>query len=285
MTNIQEFLRKYFHVFVLLLLIVFAFLLIQNSMSYQHFRFAQIAQSFIGPIDKMCYNITRFFSLSSENEALVQQNTDLLRERDNNFLLMDDSVYTAEQTSFDTLGKIISKKQLYDYLSATVIFNTTSKKHNYLLIDKGANDSIYPDMAVIAPQGVVGVVSEVSDNFSTVISLLHPNSRVSARIMPINQIGTIIWGNNNPDFGYLTDIPQHLKVSIGDSVFTSGFSNVFPPNILIGTVVDKIDNSKNTFLTIKIKFSVPFNNVNNVYLIKNIYKEEIDKLKTNFIDE
>ena len=85
--------------------------------------------------------------------------------------------------------------------------------------------------------------------------------------------------------GYLVDIPQHLTVNIGDSVFTSGYSNVFPANILIGTVAKKMDNAKNTFLTIKVKFATNFNNINSVYLVKNLYKAEIDSLKKNFKNE
>jgi rod shape-determining protein MreC len=74
-------------------------------------------------------------------------------------------------------------------------------------------------------------------------------------------------------------------VNIGDSIFTSGFSNVFPANILIGTVVKKMDNAKNTFLTIKVKFATNFNHLNTVYLVSNIYKSEIDSLKKNFKNE
>jgi len=140
-------------------------------------------------------------------------------------------------------------------------------------------------MAVLSPAGVAGFVSDVSENFSTVISLLNPHAQVSARIMPINQVGTVVWVDADPSVAQVIAIPQHLIVSMGDSVFTSGYSDVFPKDILIGTVIEKYDNPNNTFLTIKIRLATDFRNLYNVYLISNLYKPELDALKSNFKNE
>jgi len=249
-------------------------------MYYQRFVISTAAQRITGPINNYWSKVIQHFSLFKENEWLVQQNILLLREMNNNFIIVDDSTYTVEQHDFQ-----INKRRLYDYGYADVIYNTTHKKHNYMIIGKGKQDGIYSDMAVISAQGVVGIVNDVSDHFASVITLLHPDSRVSAKIMPINQIGTVVWLANDPTIGELIDIPQHLSVNIGDSVFTSGYSNLFPGDILIGTVVEKFDNSKNTFLTIKIKFATYFNNINTVYVVSNIYKPELDSLKSKFKNE
>ena len=105
------------------------------------------------------------------------------------------------------------------------------------------------------------------------------------RSMPVNQIGTVIWEDNNPEEVSLHDIPQHLAVNIGDSVFTSGFSNVFPKDIFIGIVTEKETSSNNNFLNIKLKLATNLNRINTVYLIENIHKNEIDSLKSNFKHE
>lgn len=204
-----------------------------------------------------------------------------MQQNGNNFYELDDSTYTV--MSNDSIVR--RRKQLYDYTTATVIYSSTNKKHNYLLIDKGIRDSIYPDMGVISPYGVVGVVNEVSENFASVISLLHPMSRISAKILPANQIGAIVWEGGDPNYGYLLDIPIHMEVNIGDSIYTSGFSNVFPKEILIGTVAEKKEQAQSTFQNIKVRFSVPFNKVDNVYLVKNLYKTELDTLKKHFENE
>lgn len=284
MNTLREFFNKFFHVIVFVALLVTSIVLIYNSMNYQRFVLATTTQSITGPINKSWSKVLRHFQFSEENENLMQQNLQLLREKPNIFIYSEDSLYSFSVSDTNKYGKKVEKR-MYDYFTAHVIYNTTNKKHNYIIIDKGLKDGVTTDMAVLSAQGVVGVVNDVSENFSSIIPLLNPNSRISAKIMPINQIGTVVWEDNDPELGYLVDIPQHLTVNIGDSVFTSGFSNVFPANILIGTVVNKYDNAKNTFLTIKVKFSTNFNNINSVYLVKNLYKSELDSLKKNFKNE
>lgn len=284
MNTLREFFNKFFHVIVFVVLLVTSIVLIYNSMNYQRFVLATTTQSITGPINKSWSKVLRHFQFSEENENLMQQNIQLLREKENLFIYSEDSLYSHSVSDTNKYGNKVEKR-MYDYFTAHVIYNTTNKKHNYIIIDKGLKDGVTTDMAVLSAQGVVGVVNDVSENFSSIIPLLNPNSRISAKIMPINQIGTVVWEDNDPELGYLVDIPQHLTVNIGDSVFTSGYSNVFPANILIGTVVNKYDNAKNTFLTIKVRFSTNFNNINSVYLVKNLYKSELDSLKKNFKNE
>jgi len=174
---------------------------------------------------------------------------------------------------------------MYEYTSASVVFSTINKTYNYIIIDKGRKSGVVTDMAVVSSKGVVGVVSDVSENFSTVLSLLNPYSRISAKIIPINQIGTVVWMDDDPTIAQVIHIPQHLMISEGDSVVTSGYSDVFPNGLLIGTVIEKFDNVNNTFLTIKIKLATDFRNLDNVYLISNLYKPELDDLKSRFKNE
>lgn len=253
-------------------------------MNYQRFVLTTTSHFITDPVNKSWSKVLRHFQFADENEFLIQQNLQLLREKDNVFIFKEDSVYTVFVKDTNQYGNLVVKR-MYDYLTAHVIYNTTNKKHNYIIIDKGYKDGITYDMAVLSAQGVVGVVNEVSENVTSIIPLLNPNSRISAKIMPINQIGTVVWEDNDPEMGYLVDIPQHLTVNIGDSIFTSGYSNVFPAQILIGTVINKFDNAKNTFLTIKVKFATNFKNLNSVYLVKNLYKNEVDSLKKNFKNE
>ena len=284
MNTLRDFLNKYFHIIIFVALLVTSIVFIYNSMNYQRFVLKSTTHFITDPVNKSWSKVLRHFSYAEENEFLIQQNLQLLREKENMFIFKEDSLYLKYVKDTNQYGNLVVKR-MYDYLTAHVIYNTTNKKHNYIIIDKGYKDGITNDMAVLSAQGVVGVVNEVSENVTSIIPLLNPNSRISAKIMPINQIGTVVWEDNDPEMGYLVDIPQHLTVNIGDSIFTSGYSNVFPAQILIGTVVQKYDNAKNTFLTIKVKFATNFNHLNTVYLVKNLYKNEVDSLKKNFKNE
>lgn len=282
MNNLIEFFKKNFHYFLLAILLVLSFVMMGKSMAYSKYKFAKLCQNTIGPIQKNWAEMMHRFSLGEENDHLTQQNIELMREHDNMFVWKEDTTLTM-MSNTDSLHP--KSMRLYDYTYAHVIFKTTDQAFNYLIIDKGSEDGISRDMAVICPQGVVGVVSDVSEHFSSIIPILHPDSRISATVSPINQVGTVVWEGNNPQVAYLENIPQHLEINIGDSVLTSGFSNIFPKGLLIGTVKEVATGKNASFLTIKVKLAADFNRLNTVYLIENLYKSEIDNLKANFKNE
>jgi rod shape-determining protein MreC len=279
MNSFKDLLKRYFHLFVFATLLVFSFILIYKNNNYQHFVISTIAHNFTGPVQKFSSFFYRQFTYPKENAYLLKQNADLWREKKNMFIYINDSVDSV----FEGKGKY--KLRMYDVSTAHVVFSTINKTHNYIIINRGRKNGVTPDMAVLSPNGVAGVVSDVSDNFSTIISLLNPNSRVSAKIVPINKIGTVVWMDSDPSIAQVIDIPQHLMVAIGDSVVTSGYSDVFPKDILIGTVIEKFDNPNNTFLTIKIRLATDFRNLYNVTLLSNLYKPELDSLKSKFKNE
>jgi len=270
MNNLKGLIKRYFHLLVFLVLQILAFILIYNNNNYQHFAISTAAQEITGPVQNVANLFYKQFRYAEVNENLIKQNTELLRDKESMFIFSDTSVHPV----------FSSKRRMYDLTTAHVIFNTMNKTNNYIIIDKGKKDGITPDMAVLSPSGVVGVVSDVSSHFSTVISLLNQNSRVSAKIIPINQIGIVVWVDNDPTIAQVIDIPQHLMVEVGDSVVTSGYSDVFPKDILLGTVIEKFDNPNNTFLTIKIRLATDFRNLHNIFIVTNLYKSELDDLKS-----
>ena len=253
-------------------------------MNYPGFAIARATKVLITPINRMCYSVIRHFNYSKENQYLTEQNLALMNAQEGNFLISNDSVTPVEGNYTDSLGRT-KRVRLYEYTSANVIYNTIHKKNNYLMIDKGSDDGIEPDMSVLSAEGVVGVVSEVSRHFATVISLLHPDCQISAKVQPANQLGTITWRYGDPQSVYLEDIPEHLNINEGDSVLTSGYSNIFPSGILVGTVSEKSKNPTASFLTLKVKLSTDFNHINTVYVIRNLYREELETLKSNMKED
>lgn len=255
--------------------------MISKSLKYTSFALDRACQTLVSPINEAWYNVIRHFSFKAENEQLVQQNISLMNERNNAFTFKDDSVYTAVEK--DSNGRV--KMRMYDYSCANIIYKTTDKTHNYIIVDKGRADGVTNDMAVLSAGGVCGVVNEVTEHFASIISLLHPDARISAKLLPANQIGTVLWDGISAKYAQLYDIPQHVPVSVGDTIVTSGFSNIFPKDILVGVVADVRETGHSSFLQIKVRLATNFSNVNTVYLIRNLYASEIDELKQNFKNE
>ncbi len=267
-----------FHIITFVVLQIIALICISRSMNYTRFALAEISTSITAPIYATWSGVWRPFTLVDENQALINQNIALLNQSKNLFCSVGDTMTYVNDTTPEA-------KKLYAYNSAQVIYNSTDRKRNYIIIDKGEMDSVRTDIAVLSPSGIIGVVTHTTQNFATVMPLLHPSSRVSAHIMPANQIGTMVWKEGTKNTGILQDIPQHAIINVGDSVFTSGYSAVFPKNILIGTVTSATNNPKNTFLDIEILFATDFSNLNHVYLVHNLFHEEIDSLKIHFDHE
>lgn len=282
MNNLIEFFKKAFHIIVLAVLLILSVVMLGKSLAFNDYRLSRAVQSIVGPIQKSGRGMIHRFRLGPENEALVQQNIELMREHENMFLVKEDTILTEMSTPDSTNTKRV---RMYDYTYAHVIFRTTDRAFNYMIVDKGSNDGISRDMAVLSPQGVAGVVTDVSPNFATVRPILHPESRISAVVTPANQNGTVIWEDNDPRVAYLEAIPQHSEINIGDSVFTNGFSNIFPKGLFIGTVKEVQVGNNASFLTIKINLATPYSDIYTVYLVENTFKAELDSLKANFKNE
>ncbi len=282
MNNLIEFFKKAFHIIVLAVLLILSIVMLGKSLSFNDYRLSRAVQSVVGPIQKSGMGMVHRFRLGPENESLVQQNIELMREHENMFLVKDDTVLT-QMSKTDSLHR--TQVRLYDYTYAHVIYKTVDKAYNYMIVDKGFKDGIERDMAVLSPEGVAGVVTDVSSNFATVRPILHPESRISAVVTPANQNGTVIWEGSDPRVAYLEAIPQHSEINIGDSVFTNGFSNIFPKGLFIGTVKEVQVGNNASFLTIKVKLATKYTDVYTVYLVENLFKSEIDSLKANFKDE
>ena len=282
MNNLIEFFKKAFHIIVLAVLLILSVIMLGKSLSFNEYRLSRAVQSVVGPIQKSGAGMVHRFRLGPENEALVEQNIQLMRERESMFIEKVDTVMTAMSEPDSTNRRQV---RLYDYTYAHVIFKTVDRAFNYMIVDKGSRDGIVRDMAVLSPEGVAGVVTDVSPNFATVRPILHPESRISAVVSPANQNGTLIWEGSDPRVAYLEAIPQHSEINIGDSVFTNGFSNIFPKGLLIGTVKSVQVGNNASFLTIKVKLATQYTDIYTVYLVENLFKSEIDSLKANFKDE
>ncbi|MCL2413228.1 MAG: rod shape-determining protein MreC, partial [Bacteroidales bacterium] len=167
----------------------------------------------------------------------------------------------------------------YEYIQAQIIKNSVNRRNNYLMINKGYNHGVREGMAVISPTGVVGIVKVVSNNFSSIMSLLHSDSRISARIARNNfSTGSISWNGRTPGISQMVEVPAHIDIEIGDTIITSGFSLNFPEGILVGTVSHVRTRPTDNFNTLDIKLSTDFHTIDHVYVVVNLARNELDEL-------
>jgi rod shape-determining protein MreC len=141
-------------------------------------------------------------------------------------------------------------------------------------MDKGWADGVKKDMGVIAADGVVGIVIDVSQHFSSGISILHKDMKISGRVKKNQHLVNVSWDGMNYRVGKLEDIPTHIDLAEGDTILTSGNSHIFPEGVMIGRVI-KVYETDELFKSADIEFSVDYNRLYYVYIIENIYREEM----------
>lgn len=138
---------------------------------------------------------------------------------------------------------------------------------------------VKPDMGVITPGGIVGIVREVSDNFCVVMSLLHKDCKISASVKRDGTFGQLSWNYLDYRQGEMVDLPTHSKIAIGDTLVTSGFGDAFPAGIPVGTVMHFERKGGDKTYTVRVKFTTDFRKLHHVYIVHDVMRPEIDQLK------
>lgn len=126
----------------------------------------------------------------------------------------------------------------------------------------------------MGPQGIVGSVVNVSENFATVMSMLHPQFKVVVKLKNGGERGTIEWDGLSVLFVTLKDIPKSAKVAKGDTILTSQTSSLFPANLMVGTVYDIVPDNTSNFYTLKVRPATNFFNIEYAYVITNTQYDE-----------
>jgi rod shape-determining protein MreC len=229
--------------------------------------FFSSANALSGFFNKRTSEISSYFSLAQTNNQLKNENirlkNDLLRLKS----LEDNSDYRM----VDSIGSY-----RFEYIAAKVINNTVSKDKNFITLDKGEIHGVEKDFGVIGPDGVAGRIIAVSKRYSLAVSLLNTEMGISGKIKRNNYFGSIQWQGDDYRFSKMYEIPNHLKISIGDTIVTSGFSAVFPEGIDIGTIARVDKNVSNNFFDIDIELLTDFKSLYHVYIVNNKnYKEKV----------
>lgn len=247
-----------------ILLEIISIFLISKSYSYHGAVTHNTISAVNGTIFENYSSVSNYLHLKTDNRLLAEENARLRNK------------LSTSLNSTDT--NVVFIDSLFRYHSANVISNSIYKKKNFVMINKGLKHGINKEMGVVNPTGVVGVVIGVSENYSLIMSLLHPEMRISGMIKNTGQLVNVIWDTDDYNFGTVIDIPSHIRLNIGDTILTSGNSLLFPAEIEIGTVTAHKQNFNKSLSTAQIQYTCNFGKLNEVYVIENLMKTEQDSL-------
>ncbi|HEY5370084.1 MAG TPA: rod shape-determining protein MreC [Hanamia sp.] len=276
MRNIFIFIRIYFTFIFFLILMGVSFYMIFSYNRYHHAVYSATANEITGGIDKKINTVQYYFQLKRTNDSLVKANEALYNKLRQDYEIPD----TVNKITIDTLlVDSIQTQRKYLYMQAKVVNNSVNQPNNYIELHRGRLQGITPDMGVIdIDNAVVGTVVDVSNNYAVVMSLLHEQSNLSARLKRGEETGTVVYDSKTPGILYLKDISRSAKITAGDTVVTSGFSDKFPRGLTIGFVKDIINDIGSSTYTVRLKPAANFENLQYSYIINNLQKEEPEQL-------
>ncbi len=268
MALLLRLIRKYQHVLFFLFLELVAVLL---HYSYDYKQKAKAGLAFRrveASIEQYVAELATYWNLRVENRRLVNENISLRNQLAN----------LQSKSLPDSNACEEFRGRRYTYLPATVVSNSITRAHNFFTLDRGWKDGVENQMGVLANGSVAGIVIASTKHYATAISLLNTDLKVSAKLKASGYTGTLSWDGDDYRIAKLTEIPHHVKIHSGDTVVTSGFSNIFPPDVMVG-VVEEVQNRGGDFCTLDIRLFTDFKRLHHVSVVWDEDLPELDSLQ------
>ena len=270
MRRLLIFLRRFYFVIIFIAYEAIAVTLLISNNRYHHAKFFNAFDEVSGSIYKRYSNILIYFTLKKENDQLLAENAILHSQVASAYSKLSE----LNITSFDT-----NKKYKFVFKPANVVYNSIQKRNNFLTLNIGSKQGITDKMGVVSDQGVLGIIKHVSENYSIAISILNQDFRLNAKILELNEVGSIMWDGKNPDYVELNEIPNHIKVKTGQHIVVGQYSGIFSENYPIGIVERfNLDNGA-SFYEIRVRLNSSMRGVSKAYVIKRTDRDEQIKLE------
>ena len=241
MKGLLKFFIRHQILFLFIFFEILSFYLVIKYNKKQNTSFFNSANAVYSSIYSRYSNVINYFNLDETNKKLSVKNAYLLNLIKSNYKKNIISLHEVKDSLY---------QQQYVYFTATVINNSVNKENNFLTLDKGYNQGVSPGDAVISSNGVVGIIKDVSKNYSTVLSILNKNVYISAKIKKNNYYGSVHWETNDYTTVKLKEISYNVKLNIGEN-----------------------------FYNINVELFNNLKNLRYVYIVKNLLKTEQKKLE------
>lgn len=254
---------------VFILLEIAAVVMLSRSATLQNIWINRLSHSFLAFNWRIGESVRSHFSLVEQNEMLAAENFRLTQELRG---------YREQARLDEERGHIRDGRGLFVYIPATIVKMSRNTLHNYIILNKGAEDGVHPHSGIISEKGVVGVILAVGRRYSYGLTLMNSNLSVSARVGRTGLVAPLVWDGVSTGQAMLRDIPPHVEITPGDTVITSGFSFVFPPDIPIAVTrsVSDIDGATNA---VAVDLLQDFSSLRYVTIVENPSRVEISELE------
>lgn len=271
MYKLLRIITTYKEYFIFAALIIISLSLIYKNTNNEIGGFRTLAAVTFGALRDAFSWIPDMKKLKEENAELVNMNIQFFSE----VTQMNKAI--AENNE---LRSMLDMKLNYQYpLIVCDVYNKSSVQlRNYIVLNKGQKDSIDIGMPVISLKGLIGIVLRCSENYTIVETINNKNIRIPAVLSKSKLNGIVAWNDDNNL--YMNYILNTANIEIGEMVYTSALNSKYPEDILIGEVIDIIEEHGSFFYKIVIKPANDFFDYRQVFVINYMKdKEELELIE------
>ena len=265
MQTFIAFFKRFSIFFFFVLLQIIALPTYLQYSSFPKSQFLTSASSISGNMYSWKAKLAGYFSLEESNKLLKVENAMLRKKISGDLYQVNRNTYKIVDTSFE---------QQYEYISASIINSTVTKRNNYFTLDCGSLQGVVRGMGVFSPNGIIGIVHNTSSHYSVVKSLLTQNINIDVEIEGAGLFGFLKWNGKSPLKGTITGVSNDAKIKKGARVVTRETLGLFPRGLLVGYVESFSVLEGKPLWDITIKFNENYSRVKDVYVIKNLLLPE-----------
>jgi rod shape-determining protein MreC len=224
-------------------------------------------------LNEIATSITSIFRRDDSIAQLKHENAKLMLEVNR--------LRKAGQENEDLRAMIALKDtSKYPLIPAKVISKLVSKIQGNFIINRGSSSNIKKGMPVLNQKGLIGLISEVSENYSVVNTLESNSLNIAVTIQRINVNGILSYDGNSL---VIKNVPSTFDIKVGDRIETSDFSSLFPPAIPIGVILRKESNVYGLLLNLYVQSFVNIPGVDDLFVLEIIPSKEINQLEMNLL--
>jgi rod shape-determining protein MreC len=245
--------------------------MLYNNGALQRMWFSEAAQGFMGNVWGSTQKVKDYFHLGRANDSLALENHALR-------VKIAQLEEVLAESGLDMPEFKDSKTRHFSYVPANIMKISNNKQHNYMIIGKGAADGVTEGAGIITSKGAVGIIDAVSEHFSYARSFKNHEMSISARLGRNGAIGPLSWDGKSSAGAILKEIPHHMEFHQGDTIYTSGYSTIFPADIPLGKVEKSRIVNGSTY-EIKVLMFEDFAALKYVTVVQNLHKDEINVLE------
>lgn len=287
MLRLLSILSRFRNLILWLVLQLFAISLIVRMNDHQRHIFGNIMLEVSGDLHSQRYSFNRFLNLPAQNDSLIVQNRRLIQRNDSLRKRIQDYEARLLLTTTENPGLAdgYEMDQGYRLIPCRAIHTSLNKSYNYIYLDKGSKDGVYENMGVISPQGIAGKVIRVSKNYSLALSAINLSFKLSAKLQGQDIPGVYEWEIDDPYHGYIDKVRTDATIEDNMKVVTSNVSTNFPEGYLVGTIRAADQKLEGSYYRLRMELATNFSQLNNLYLLEAVSKNELDSLSSGFIKE